>query len=417
MSAFQRVYPTRARRIAGVRRRAAPVYRRVAYARPAASMRRASAARAVSSRLRAVRRPRIIKGHGAYSMDHSSDMQSVQQVPYMHGTDQCFHIKHREYIGDIQSSTGFQIWGPGSSTGYPNDAGYRLNPQAAGTFPWLSGVAGSFEQYEFSGMAFEYVPTCGDALSSSDNALGTVIMSVNYNSADVIANNKQQMMEQMWSVSGKPSEHKLVPVECKASNNPINKLYTSGSLSTGYDPRLYDLGFLQVATQGMQQNNVTIGELWVTYDVKLYKPQTASNGISVGGISAHYYSNAPITPTNWQTAFTPNSSTIIKDYDNIGVTFSGNSLTIATAGTYLITMSVNSGAMNFGLFSGVTYSGVTPVDTFYDQSRAVAGATNINIQIGTYTFAAGGTITSTSPTGWVDNYYDLLIVANDVNLA
>jgi len=330
-------------------------------------------------------------------------MASVQQVPYMHSTDQCFHVKHREYIGDILSSVNFQVWGPGSVSGAAIDTGYRINPEAAGTFPWLSGIAGSFEQYEFTGMAFEYVPTCGDALSSTDNALGTVIMSINYNSVDAVAGSKQAMMEQMWSVSGKPSEHKLMPVECKNAQNPVNKLYTAATLPAGYDPRLYDLGFLQVATQGMQQNNINVGELWVTYDVKLYKPQ--SNSL-VANAGAHYYSATAVSATNFATAF------LKQDYDAIGVTISGNTLEFNTPGLYQITMTASTNTAYFGT-STFTAIGAVGINLFQNKTLSAYHAESVNsVEVLTVQVNVPSALLSFTPTiPGTPAFYDLLITA------
>lgn len=262
-------------------RRVAPAYRRVGYLRSAAGMRRATPARAVTSRLR-VPAGRAIYGKGAYSLSASKDsLQTSAQVPYMHGTATGFRIKHREYISDVLGTIGF------------NSSQLRINPQAAATFPWLSTCASAFEQYRFHGLCFEFVPTCGDALSASNNALGTVILAANYNAADVPALTKQALMEQMWSRSGKPSVPHLMPVECAKGQVPSTPLYTADVLPAGYDPRLYDMGFLQVATQGMQVAGVNIGELWVTYDIELYKPQTTP----LNNASLHIRCNAAAAVT------------------------------------------------------------------------------------------------------------------------
>ena len=43
-------------------------------------------------------------------------------------------------------------------------------------------------------------------------------------------------------------------------------------MPTGADQRLFDLGKFQIGTSGFQQTSQVIGELWVTYDVLLFKP-------------------------------------------------------------------------------------------------------------------------------------------------
>jgi hypothetical protein len=322
-------------------------YARAGYARPAASMRRLTAARAVTSRLRAVRRPLIIKGSGAYSM---SSMKSAQQVPYMHSTSNSFCIKHREFVGDVFGTQGFV------------NAKYRVNPRDPTTFPWLSTVGDAFEQYRFKGLAFEFVPTCGDALSSTNNALGTVIMAMNYNSADSPAGSKAQLLEQMWAVSGKPSEHKLMPVECARDQNPLSTLYTANSLPAGYDPRLYDLGFLQVATQGMQAAGVNVGELWVTYDVELIKPQNQGSGqgqvhISTDGINT--------TATNLQQLFAAGPS-IVRSQSNCDVVFATNDI-VLKAGKYQINI-ISTGQWNWA--NAPVFTGAVGIPAMRNQTQS-----------------------------------------------
>jgi hypothetical protein len=51
-------------------------------------------------------------------------------------------ISHREFLGDVLSSTTF------SSTTY------TLNPGLQQTFPWLNAIATNFEQYKFRGCVF-----------------------------------------------------------------------------------------------------------------------------------------------------------------------------------------------------------------------------------------------------------------------
>jgi len=157
------------------------------------------------------------------TMGYSASQHSRENKPVI--------VRHREYITDITTSTlPFVQRGPGNTT----NLGYRLNPAASSTFAWLSNIATNFEQYKFLKLKFEYVPTCGEVGSTTggNNALGSVMMAIEYNSLQPVAQNKQSLLEQMWSVSGKPTEYKCMSVDVKPSHTPMDKLFIQQNVQT-----------------------------------------------------------------------------------------------------------------------------------------------------------------------------------------
>jgi len=81
------------------------------------------------------------------------------------------------------------------------------------------------------------------------------------------------MLNEEFSVSTVPSNQVAHPIECANSQTPVDKLYIrSGAPGSNADLRLYDLGTLSIATQGQQSASATLGEIWITYEVLLYKP-------------------------------------------------------------------------------------------------------------------------------------------------
>lgn len=168
-------------------------------------------------------------------------------------------IHHREYIMDITpNSSGFQT----QYTAYQN-------PGLAASFPWLSQIAQYFEEYEFEQLLYtvESMVTEGNT-----NASGTVIMCTQYNPTNAPFTNKAAMENYEHSQSFKVTEHAVHGVECdpaKRSGNPSEYIRV-GPVPSGQDPKTYDLGIFQVATQGAFPN-LNIGELWVTYKVRLSK--------------------------------------------------------------------------------------------------------------------------------------------------
>jgi len=263
-----------------------------------------------------------ISGLGAYKLQRNS-LVSSSQVPFMHSSQDGVRIRHREFIQDISSSIAF------SSTSI------AMNPGMSETFPWLSAIAQNFEEYRFEGLAVEFKSTSADALNSTNTALGTIIMAAEYNSSQSAYINKQQMENSMWAMSAKPSECMIMPVECAPSLNPLSNQYIRlGDVASGQDIRLYDLCNVQIASVGSQAAAV-VGELWVTYDVVLFKPQLDS-GLALSAQSAHYQLTAPVVTT----AYFGTART--ESFDSIGLSFTGTVLTfpIGSQGRYQITYRV-----------------------------------------------------------------------------
>lgn len=199
--------------------------------------------------------------------------------------DRSFVFRHREYIGDILSS---------SVAGQFELQSFAIQPGNATTFPWLSNIARNFQQYNVKGMLFEFVSTSGDALNSTNTALGQVLMCTNYNSAEEEFTSKQQMLQTEFCSNTKPSCSMLHPIECKPSLTTIENLYVrEGAVPSDQDIRLYDLGNFQIATVGCQGTSVNLGELHVTYEIEFLKPiQTPGPG---GFLSDFWSSSSGVT--------------------------------------------------------------------------------------------------------------------------
>lgn len=176
--------------------------------------------------------------------------------------DRTTRVRHREYIGDVFSSVNF------------TQSVYYINPGLGSTFPWLASVAGNYECYRIRGMLFEYKSMSTNALSGSATSLGTIMMATQYNSASPNFASKQQLENYEFSQSCKPAESMLHYIECNPRETPVSELYVRiGTVPAGQDSRLYDWGQFSIATQGMPTANQNQGELWVTYDIELFKPK------------------------------------------------------------------------------------------------------------------------------------------------
>lgn len=75
-----------------------------------------------------------------------------------------------------------------------------------------------------------------------------------------------------FAVSGNASQSITHPIECKQSERS-NIYYTrSTTIPANDNLRFFDHGNLQVASSGCVANQL-IGELWISFDITLYKPQ------------------------------------------------------------------------------------------------------------------------------------------------
>jgi len=176
------------------------------------------------------------------------------------------------------------------SANYPNfqvQNQYYLNPLNSSTHPWLRAIALDYLEYRYHGIIWYYESTSGDAVSSTDSALGQVIGATDYNVADSNFSTRAQMLETFACEDDKPSKNFYHPVECAADDGPVKWRFntTSSTLSgvTG-DPRLYFLGSTQWATVG-QQASFIVGNVRIIFDVEFRKPSTvtiATNAMSFG---------------------------------------------------------------------------------------------------------------------------------------
>jgi hypothetical protein len=193
---------------------------------------------------------------------------------------------HKEFIGTITGSINFTL-----------KKEIALNPGLAGSFPWLSRIADSFQEYEIKGMIFHYVPTSGN-ISATSPALGAVMMQTSYRASDIAPATKSELLNEYWSSEAVPCAAFSHAIECDPKENPFQVHYIrSTGVPTGDSKLLYDYGKTFVATQGMQADGVTVGDLWVTYDIELKKPVVASNAI-VGDFVYAEGGNSTLSATN-----------------------------------------------------------------------------------------------------------------------
>jgi len=206
-------------------------------------------------------------GAGDYKVAQNSLVQkAAASIPMMHNTGQTVVVRHKEFLATISGSASFSV-----------QHVFDLNPGVSKTFPWLSSIATSFSEYTIKGLVFHYVPTSGMAVSSTNSALGSVMIQTTYRASDSAPTSKHEILNEYWSNEVVPSETMCHPLECDPKENPFQVHYVrAAGIPNGDTILMYDLGKTYVAVQGMQSTNV-VGDLWVTYEVELKKPIINSN--------------------------------------------------------------------------------------------------------------------------------------------
>lgn len=205
------------------------------------------------------------------------------------GASACEHgniiFSHTEFIANITAAPN------GSSSPFSITNGtYPLNAALTDTFPFLGQIAANFDLYEFDGLIFQYKPTSGEyGASSTSNSLGKVIMATNYDPDAGAFINSVQMENYQGAASCKPSQAMIHGVETARSERATNLLYCRTG-STSKDKVFTDVGTFYIATEGIQGSAATtiVGELWVTYRVKLSRPKLYAD---IGGEASYYYAS------------------------------------------------------------------------------------------------------------------------------
>lgn len=271
----------------------------------------------------------LISGRGDYQVTQNSIVGVGTSVPQFSSGRIC-KVAHREYLQDVSSSVAFSL------------LAYHINPGMYRTFPWLSVLAVQFEEYRILGMVFQFKSTSANALSSTNTALGTIIMATQYNPLLPNFTSKMQMENYEYSTSCRPAEDMIHPIECARGTNPVSELYVrNGDIESNSDIRLYDVGTFQFATVGSQAAAV-VGELWVSYDVELIKPRMFGGQQGEAVYSSHY--SIPVAGITSGTAYFGSSlpsSTSYESGSNIALTFTNTTITFPdslVSGQYLISL-------------------------------------------------------------------------------
>jgi len=176
-------------------------------------------------------------------------------------------LRHREYLGELISGT---IVSPATTTPFTLQS-FNINPGNSSLFPFLAKLAEQFQEYSINGMIVEIKSEASEY--AANVSLGTTFMSASYQSLDPAPSSKIELENMEYAVSAKSSKTIIMPIECARANDVLTHLYVAiDSDYQGGDKRFSDLGTLYIGSQGINASSVPLGEIWVSYDITLFKP-------------------------------------------------------------------------------------------------------------------------------------------------
>jgi hypothetical protein len=186
----------------------------------------------------------------------SMGFQSEFSQPDITNRGQNVIIRHREYIGDLQSTSDFTVIGS-----------FPMNPGFENTFPWLSLIAQRFEKYRFRKLSFSY------ETDSPTIASGSIMLVPDFDANDPAPFTKAQALSFKSSVRTQVWERVGVSIKAEDLKALPQYYVRSGVVPGSTDIKTYDVGNMFVCSSG-NSGTAYGGELWVEYDVELIAPTT-----------------------------------------------------------------------------------------------------------------------------------------------
>lgn len=179
------------------------------------------------------------------------------------GTSEGFRVRNVEAITAIQ----------GVSDPFVIHERYKINPMNQVLFPWLSTMAGNFQQYRMDGMMMVYVSESPDAIAAV-GSLGYVGWVADYDVYDAPPVSKNDALNRFWSGMTKPSKNYTAFIECAPGTRGLDVLLNWESHTGPVGPvGEYDLGSYYCFGGGQPPGTTEIGQLFVVYDLVFMKPR------------------------------------------------------------------------------------------------------------------------------------------------
>jgi hypothetical protein len=306
--------------------------------------------------------------------------QTTTRAKITNKSDGSVRVVHRELVGNLVGQVAFTL---GTVT---------VNPGLSGTFPWLSGIAQSFEEYKFNKLRFCYYPRCSTATA------GSVMLIPEYDVTEDPPVTEQIAASYVGTREDAPWKAQVVDLPASALQGTAKRHFVrplTGLINPNEDPKLYDVALFYTGAVDASGANQPWGKLWVEYDVDLYLPQLSPYGpLPYGG---KVTGNTSITKTN------PLGSSPVLDPESRGFIVTGASdVLMKIPGDYILSIVVTGTTLVAPLYSfNASDMAVIYDDTVVNTTGNVAFTitvlrvlnSNAEFEI---TYPAAGSVSSTS---------------------
>lgn len=212
-------------------------------------------------------------------LEHWSSLTPT--VPTFISTADGVEFVSHERIGVVLSSTNF------ASTHY------SFNPGLASVFPWLSGMAAGFQQWDAVQAVVCYIPVVVPPTSTT-GAAGNVYIAATYDVTRKDMSSTAQMDDSEYTTNATPDKPLYHGIECARKRTAVDLLrIRAGPPASNSDLGLSDPCYFQVATEGMGTAGVLLGHVYMTYRIRLLKPAlTTGNNTSASFLQVRSYVNS-----------------------------------------------------------------------------------------------------------------------------
>jgi hypothetical protein len=149
-----------------------------------------------------------------------------------------------------------------------------VQPGDAGTFHWLSQVAGCFEQYKIISVAFRFIPAC------ATTQVGTVAMMWDPDPFDAAPTSMADVTAAHKATSGPAWNSLKLELDPHQIHRTYDRLYTRihAIQSLGPELRQTDAGTLHVCYEDADDAKL-FGRVFIEYTVALYAPAPRSEAM------------------------------------------------------------------------------------------------------------------------------------------
>lgn len=235
----------------------------------------------------------MTSGRGDYTVNRLIKTgDEVDIVPKFAADANSVVISNQEYIKDV--------YAPASPTPFSIST-IPINVGLPVCFPWLSQLASNYQEYELQQCIFTFKTSIESYTATGQ--VGQVVMATQYNPSVEAFADKETMMMYDGAASCKTTSSMLQGVECdpvKLAATTGRKYIRSGNVASTEDLKEYDQGTLNLAILNPPVNLLgqVMGELWISYTVKLTKPRLSSlNGNAIPYDIFAYYNQAGVPLT------------------------------------------------------------------------------------------------------------------------